>query len=121
MKAIGNAGLDNIVHELEHIINGKEEKTNLVRIVAIDALRRLRNQMPRKIQRVVLPIFQNTKENPNVRITALSLLMKTQPEQQIVDQIVYTLSKERSTEVQAFTYNTMKSLSESTILQDQEM
>jgi len=102
------------VQKLEKIIKDKNEQ-RIPRIQAIDALRRLRTQMPRKIQRVLLPIFLNTREHPAVRMAAFSMIMNTQPEQQVVDQIAYTLSKERSRQVQSFVYTTMKALAQSKV------
>lgn len=123
LKAIGNAGLDNTVVELERIIvsGGRFQEPKIVRIVAIDSLRRLRVQMPRKIQRICLPVFQNTNEKPEIRMAALSLLINTTPEEHILDQLIYTLTKERSLEVKSFTYGIMKFLSQSKILEEQNI
>jgi hypothetical protein len=114
LKALGNAGLDIAVNRLEQIIQN-QRINRIPRIQAIDALRRLRDVMPRKIQRVLLPIFQNTKEQPEVRMAAFAMIMHTQPEQPIVDQISFTLTKERSKQVQSYVYTTMTSLSQSQV------
>jgi hypothetical protein len=115
LKCLGNAGIDIAVPELEQIIKDKRNQQRIPRIQAIDALRRLRTQMPRKIQRILLPLFQNTREHPEVRMACFSMIMNTQPEQQIVDQIAYTLAKESSSQVQSFVYTTCKALSESKV------
>ena len=62
--ALGNAGLDISVGDLEQIIKDQRIE-RVVRSKAIDALRRLRTQMPHKIQQILLPvrIFLKEKEN----------------------------------------------------------
>lgn len=120
LKALGNAGIDIAVPTLEQIVQNKREQ-RIVRIAAIDSLRRLRFLMPRKIQRILLPIFQNTREHPQVRMAAFSMIMNTQPEQQCVDQITYTLAKERSQQVASFVYTTMQALSKSKVPAQQQL
>lgn len=82
----------------------------IVRVIAIDALRRLRVQMPRKIQNVLLPIFLNSKEKPEVRMAAFGMIIKTIPGPQVIDQISMVIKKERSQAVLTFVYNAMKQL-----------
>lgn len=121
LKAIGNAGLDNMINEIERIVNGGVEQQVVIRAVAIDSLRRLRNQLPRQIQRICLPVFQNQQENVELRMAAVAIMMSTELEQPIIDQIVYTIANERSNEVKGFTYNLMARLAESKIEQQQQM
>jgi HEAT repeat protein len=63
LSALGNAGIDTATPQLAEIIKDKQEQ-RVVRVKAIDALRRLRTQQPRQIQQILLPIFQNTREQP---------------------------------------------------------
>jgi hypothetical protein len=112
LKAIGNAGLDITVLDLEETIKDKSEE-RIVRFHAMDAMRRLRQQMPRKIQTIALPVFLNNRESPELRTAAFAIIMQTLPSQPIIDQIAYTLTKERSQHVLAFVYNSMKSLANS--------
>jgi hypothetical protein len=112
LKALGNAGIDISVNDLEQIITAKREN-RLVRAQAIDALRRLRVQMPRKIQNVLLPIFQNTREHPELRMAAFAMIMNTLPQQQIVDQLAFVLSKESSQQVKSFVYKSMRVMANS--------
>lgn len=114
LKTIGNAAIDRSIPLLKNIINNQQEP-RIVRVQAIDALRRLRYLMPQKIQRILLPIFESTREHPQVRMAAFAMLMHTMPEQPIVDQVAYTLSKDRSQNVRSFVYTTMKVLSRSKI------
>lgn len=93
----------------------------IVRITAIDSLRRLRNQMPRKIQRILLPIYENHRELPQIRMAAFTMTMQTMPEQQVIDQITYTLIKENSEQVKSYVYTTMQSMSKSKMPMQQEL
>lgn len=71
--------------------------------------------MPHKIQRLLLPIYQNGRERPEVRLSAFTVLMLTTPKKPVVDQIVYTLMKESSDEVRIFVYSALKSFSKSAV------
>lgn len=120
LSALGNAGLDIAVGDIEQIVKDQYE-ARLVRSMAIDSLRRLRTQMPRKIQQILLPIFQNVHEQPEVRSAAVAVLMGTKPEASVIDQIAYTISKEPNRQVQAFVYRQMKAMAYSKSPMDQEM
>jgi hypothetical protein len=80
LKTLGNAGIVNTVQDIENIIKNQGEE-RIVRAVAIDALRRLRAQMPAKIQAILMPLFQNDREQPELRMAAFSQLMNTMPSQ----------------------------------------
>ena len=112
LSALGNAGIDTSAKQLEQIIKDKREQ-RVVRVKAIDALRRLRTQQPRQIQQILLPIYQNTREQPEVRTAAFAILMYTLPEQSVVDQCAYTIGQEPNKQVQAFAYRTMKVMANS--------
>jgi len=112
LTALGNAGIDSSTRQLAEIIKDKSEQ-RVVRVKAIDALRRLRTQQPRQIQQILLPIFQNAREQPQVRTAAFAILMYTLPEQSVCDQLAFTISQEPNKQVQAFAYRTMKMLANS--------
>jgi len=114
LKALGNAGLDEQAIELEKIVRDIREDP-LVRMQAIDSFRRLRAIMPKKIQRVLMPVFQNSRERPEIRMAAISMILPTIPEKHMLDQIAFTLLKEPSRQVRSFVYTVMNSLSESPI------
>lgn len=114
LKALGNAGLERSVVDLEKIIH-KLHEDPLVRMQAIDSLRRLRAVMPIKIQRILLPIFQNVRERPEVRMMAASQILATFPERPVLDQICFTLLREPSRQVKSYIYKAMKELSKSPI------
>ncbi|KAK5984301.1 Lipid transport protein and Vitellinogen and von Willebrand factor domain containing protein [Trichostrongylus colubriformis] len=111
LKTLGNAGIDVSVHELEKIIYDKEEE-KVIRIEAIHALRKLRLMMPRKIQTILMPIYKDRTEIPEIRMTALRRIMKTMPQQIVVDQIVRMMEVERDPQLRAFTYRTLKAILE---------
>jgi len=111
LKAIGNAGIPQTVMDLEQIIQDPAEE-RIVRLVAIDSLRRLRVEMPIKIQTILMPIFMNDREQPELRMVAVSMVMQTLPSPKVIDQIVYALTKERQKHVLSFTYNMLKSIAQ---------
>lgn len=98
LKAIGNAALDNTVEELGKIIKDKQQPT-LVRMEAIDALRRLRTSQPEHIRRVLMPLFQNQRQEPEIRMAAFSMIVYTHPEKSVLDQLVFTTIHDRSQNV----------------------
>jgi len=112
LSALGNAGLDICVGDLEQIIKDPRIE-RVVRSKAIDALRRLRTQMPHKIQQILLPVFQNNREVPEIRAAAFAILMYTLPEPQVLDQVTYTIAKCSNKQVQAFAYRTLKTMARS--------
>ncbi|KHN77828.1 Vitellogenin-6 [Toxocara canis] len=112
LRTIGNAGIDLTVYDLEKIITDRREE-RVIRVQAIDALRHLRCVMPRKIQKILLPIFKDRTEHPEIRIAALAQVMHTLPERSIIDQIAQILFHETSRQVQTFTYTMMKEFAKS--------
>jgi len=120
LKAIGNAALDNTIDELQKIVKDKQQPT-LVRMEAIDALRRLRTSVPHKIRQTLLPIFQNQREQPEIRMAAFSMIMYTHPEKSILDQLTFTTINDRSQNVKSFVLTTMDALSKSPSSAEQEI
>jgi hypothetical protein len=120
LKALGNAGLAESTQELEKIIRDIREDP-MIRMQAIDSLRRLRAQMPHRIQRILLPIFQNVRERPEIRMACISMILPTIPDKNMLDQIVYTLLKEPSRQVKSYVYSAMVHLSESPISIEKEL
>lgn len=115
IKAIGNAGLDLSIFELEKIIYNKDRRyPTFLRIESIMALRNLRDDMPRKIRKVLMPIYMNPREYPELRITALYEIMNTFPERAILDLIARRINEEPSRQVASFAYSYLNSLANST-------
>ncbi|EPB71152.1 hypothetical protein ANCCEY_09758 [Ancylostoma ceylanicum] len=111
LKTLANAGIDISVFELEKIIYNKEyEKT--IRIEAINALRRLRYSMPRKVHSILMPIYKNRLEVDEIRMTALHRILETMPEQVVIDQIVRQMEVERDHQLRAYTFRTLKTIAE---------
>ncbi|KHJ95199.1 hypothetical protein OESDEN_04858 [Oesophagostomum dentatum] len=111
LKTLANAGIDVSVRELEKIIYNKEHERT-IRIEAINALRRLRHIMPRKIQSIMMPIYKDRNEIDEIRMIALRRILETKPEQVVVDQIVRQMEVERDQQLRAYTYKTLKTISE---------
>ncbi|PIC19233.1 hypothetical protein B9Z55_024854 [Caenorhabditis nigoni] len=113
LKTIGNAGLDISVNELNDIIFDKRQPLP-VRKEAIDALRLLKDSMPRKIQKVLLPIYKNRQYEPEIRMLALWRMMQTRPEEPLLVQIVSQMEKESNKQVAALTYQMIRQFAQST-------
>ncbi|TMS39915.1 hypothetical protein L596_006368 [Steinernema carpocapsae] len=112
LKIVGNAGLAVGVDELQKIICDRKE-IKLVRMQAVDSLRLLRVVIPQQIQRILLPVFQNPQEIPEVRMAAFFQILHTQPGKQIIGQIVRTISQEKDTQVVSFVVSMMEKFAES--------
>jgi hypothetical protein len=70
--------------------------------------------MPRKIQKMLMPIFMNERQVPEIRMVAVYQIMQTLPERPVLDQITRQLFKERSRQVGSFVLSQLKSLANST-------
>lgn len=115
IKALGNAGIDISVFELEKIINNREYNyRDIIRIESILALRQLVSIMPKKIQKVLTPVVLNKMESETVRITAAYMLLRTLPKRPILDQLAKLTHNERSIQVASFLDTYMRSLANST-------
>jgi hypothetical protein len=116
LKTIGNAGLDLSIFELEKIIRQQDSTQHPmhVRFEAILALRQLKDSVPKKIQRILMPIIMNRREYPTIRSTASYILLQTMPERSILDQLAHTLVNEPSHQFGAFLYTQMQSYANST-------
>lgn len=123
LKTIGNAGLDTTVIDLEAIILGQPSRGEqpIVRAAAVNALRRLRKQMPHKIQRITLAAYQNAKMPQHTRSAALRMLMSTQPPSHILDQMLYTLAKERNHPLLNVAYTIAHAYAKSPLPENREM
>ncbi|KAK6765798.1 hypothetical protein RB195_025612 [Necator americanus] len=113
LKSLANAGIDLSVYELEKIILNKHEELP-VRMEAIDALRLLRESMPRKIQSILMPVYKSRHEHPELRMAALVRIMHTLPRQPVIVQIISTMEREPNHHVAAFTYDLLNSFAKST-------
>lgn len=115
LKTIGNAGIDMSIFELEKIIKNVDKVySRIERIEAIFALRQLKDWMPRKVQKILMPVFLNKQELPTVRMAAILYLMQTMPEKPILDQITRSLFVEKNIQVASFVFTKLHTLANST-------
>jgi len=116
LKAIGNAGLDLSIFELEKIIRQQDSNVQpmYVRLEAILALRELKDDMPKKVQRVLMPVALDRREYPTIRSAAVYMLFQTQPERPILDQLARNLISEPSHQFAAFVYTKLETYANST-------
>ncbi|KAI6209112.1 hypothetical protein M3Y96_00186500 [Aphelenchoides besseyi] len=120
LKAIGNAALENILDELKRVVVQQKHST-LVRMEAIDAMRRLRTSKAHKIRQALLPVFQNQREQSELRMAAFSMIMYTHPEKAVLDQMTFTVISDRSQNLKSFVMSTMEALSQSPNSAEQEV
>ncbi|CAB3405715.1 unnamed protein product [Caenorhabditis bovis] len=112
LKTMANTGLDTMIFDLEKIIlNMDNEKT--IRIQAVEALRRLKVVMPKKVQQVLMPVYRSRQQPHYLRMAALHQIMNTQPEWPVLSQIGQQLRQERSQQVRAFTLSLLRSYANS--------
>jgi hypothetical protein len=116
LKTIGNAGLDLSVIELEKVIRQQDTVNHPmhVRFEAILALRQLKDSVPKKIQRILMPVVMNRREYPTIRSAASYILLLTAPERSILDQLAHNLVSEPSHQFAAFVYTQMQTYANST-------
>ncbi|UMM41132.1 hypothetical protein L5515_017526 [Caenorhabditis briggsae] len=113
LKTLGNAGIDLSVNELVQLIQDPRQPL-AIRTEAVDALRLLKDIMPRKIQKILLPVYKNRQNKPELRMAALFRMMHTLPEEPILAHIVAQMEKESNQHVAAFTYNVIRQFARST-------
>jgi hypothetical protein len=101
LKTIGNMGLDSTVSFLETIIRDWNVE-KVIRITAIDALRQMRKEMPRKIQRILLPIFQDRREHPEIRMNALYQILHSRADRTVLEMIMTEMIREPNAHVKSF-------------------
>jgi len=115
MKTISNAGLDMSIFELEKIISNRDKHhPSYLRQEAILALRQLRDIMPKKIQKILMPIVSNKRENPTVRIIATHMLLQSMPSRPILDQLAKLTHHDPSLQLISFLHSYMESIANST-------
>ncbi|KAI1714684.1 lipoprotein amino terminal region domain-containing protein [Ditylenchus destructor] len=120
LKCLGNAGLVTAIPALRKVFTDKTESP-IVRINAMDAMRRLKFTLPAEaIQSQLLPLYANTEEDSEVRMKALGMIMRTRPSKAIIDQIAMVMANEKSIEVQSMAYSHIKTISESPVPEDKK-
>ncbi|GMR61412.1 hypothetical protein PMAYCL1PPCAC_31607, partial [Pristionchus mayeri] len=120
LKSLGNSGIELIVFPLEKVVRDVREE-RIVRVHAIEALRKLRTAMPRKITAILMPLYKDGLEHPEIRVAAFKHIIKCLPDQAIVHQIVDHLNRERSTQVHAYVSDALLSMSRSSVPEHQRL
>lgn len=118
IRTIGNAGLDLSADELEKIIKNQksgEKISTSIRVEAVAALRQIGDYMPQKVQKILMPVFMNKRESPELRIAAASVILKTYPDQSVLDQMARQQAQEHNRQVASLIYSYMSSLANSTV------
>ncbi|KAG2461597.1 VIT protein, partial [Polypterus senegalus] len=117
LKAIGNAGqpasLKRIQKFLPGIASGASQYPVKIQADAVMALRNIAKKEPRKVQEIVLQLFMDHKNHPEVRMVASVVLFESEPPVALVTAVAEALLKESSLQVASFAYSQMKALSRS--------
>ncbi|CAB3400707.1 unnamed protein product [Caenorhabditis bovis] len=112
LKTLGNAGIDLSINEIVKIALSRRVPL-VVRREALESLRLLKDIMPRKIQKVLLPIYKNRQLEPELRMSALWRLMSTHPEESVLVQVASQMQKESNQQVATFTYYLLRQFAQS--------
>ncbi|KAI1722720.1 lipoprotein amino terminal region domain-containing protein [Ditylenchus destructor] len=128
LKAIGNAGLTETATILESIIkstyvttNGADAlviKSHIIRVAAIDALRRFHVRAPELVRKIVFPVFLNITESEEVRIAAFWQLMtaagRMESKPWLLEEIGTVLKEQKhnSPQLFSFVYRTLQKMAE---------
>lgn len=110
IQAIGNTLAPRAAEILKPIISGKHTTCPVLRSKAIYALQGAARLAPRKAVKILAPVYFNQEEMPEIRIAALSMLVTARPEHQFLSKVAANTWTERSQQVGAFTYSTLKAL-----------
>jgi len=107
LKAYGNMGIDSSIQHLEQIIRDRS-LPRLERVIAVDALRQMVTQIPHKIRRMLMSVFVDKKEFPEIRMNAIHLVLKAQPDQPTISQIGMETLRESNMNVRTFVVSELK-------------
>ncbi|XP_077981899.1 vitellogenin-like [Glandiceps talaboti] len=111
LKSMGNAGLkshaDTIIAELKDENN---ENTLEVRVNAIYALQKIAPKLPKKVQSVLMPVYRNPGEDPELRIAAYLTILNTKPTSTVYTLLAEQIKKETSKQVGMFVFTHLTNL-----------
>jgi hypothetical protein len=115
LKALSNAALDLSVFKLEKIIHNIDEfYPAFIRSEAVMSLRHLRSKLPKKVQKICLPVYLNVREPVPVRAACAYLILSSMPERPIVEMVAKQADIDRSSQVASFVFSYLSSLANST-------
>lgn len=103
IRVLGNIAYPTIVAVFEPYIEGRVEHqlTTLQRTLLVVSLRKLATTYPKLSQSVLFKIYDNKKENYQVRVAAVYNLMESNPPVDVLQRIAMDAHTERSQQVRS--------------------
>ncbi|CAD5232611.1 unnamed protein product [Bursaphelenchus xylophilus] len=111
LKAYGNLALELSVPQLEQIARD-QTLDRIQRQVAIDAFRQFGKRMSKRISRILLPIFMDKNEYPEIRMEALKQLLNNNVDENVLQQISFGVMRDANMNIRAFTVSSVLSLAQ---------
>eukprot|EP00178_Gracilaria_changii_P001176 TRINITY_DN11656_c0_g3_i1.p1 TRINITY_DN11656_c0_g3~~TRINITY_DN11656_c0_g3_i1.p1 ORF type:complete len:499 (-),score=87.20 TRINITY_DN11656_c0_g3_i1:1079-2383(-) len=129
IEALPQLGVPQVLAILEPIVAGKithpgypvddvtkvHEEINYIRTAAIISLQELVQFHPQQVQALLLPIYRNAYEPYQVRLAAISIVLQTKPQIQVLDSIVSQLHRETNQQVRSFVVTALQKQANLTI------
>ncbi|CDW58129.1 Vitellogenin N and VWD and DUF1943 domain contain ing protein [Trichuris trichiura] len=114
IRALGNAGLDVSISELESIIRNQDRRNPAaIRLEAILALRHIKDSLPQKTKNILLSAAANRMESSAVRMAAIQMLLQQNPDRMTIDQIGVIINHDPNRRVASFAYKLIRRLADS--------
>merc|ERR1711962_895151 len=110
--ALGNLGLEETSKELLEVVEGRITPCPHARSVAVYRLIRSAQENPSVYRPVFLALIENTAENSEVRMAAVTGLMYCSPSTANLQKLAIRTWFEPSRQVSSYIYSTLKSVSE---------
>jgi hypothetical protein len=115
LKMIGNSGLQINIQKLEKVILQKERHYHAkTRVAAISATRLLIENLPKKVQRVLVPLMMNKYEDPEVRIAGAYFTLQTFPDRFLLNMIAKDLNVEPNIQYRSFLWTYLTDMANAT-------
>merc|ERR1719447_1087405 len=111
VNALGNLGLEETSKELLEVVEGRITSSPHARSVAVYKLIRAALENPSVYRPVFLSLIENTAENSEVRMAAVTGLMYCSPSTANLQKLAIRTWFEPSRQVSSYIYSTLKSLS----------
>ena len=110
ISALGKLGHLKGLHFLAKVVEGKLNKSPMIRSVAVYSLIDITKLNPELVKPILLSIIGNPAENVEVRIAALFVMPYSQPSMAELQKIAIRSWFEPSKQVSSFVYSTLKNL-----------
>lgn len=115
LKMIGNSGLEQNIQKLEKVIHQRERRYHAkTRVAAISAARLLIETLPKKVQRVLVPVMMNKYDEPEVRIAAAYFTLQTFPDRFLLNMLAKDLNVEPNFQYRSFLWTYFQDLANAT-------